>query len=112
MNNYADDIKRAVSTKDVCQMYGIEVQRGGFARGQDLVLERVDHAAGVPLPAHLGAGVDVGDALVGVGRGRDPRHAQDAPVPADDAVVAHGRADAVDVDLVQRGLDLIQQTER
>lgn len=30
--NYADDIKRAVSMKDVCAMYGIEVNRGGFAR--------------------------------------------------------------------------------
>lgn len=32
MSNYSFEIKQAISMKDVCAMYGIEVQRGGFAR--------------------------------------------------------------------------------
>lgn len=30
--NYADEIKRAVSMRDVCGLYGVEVNRGGFAK--------------------------------------------------------------------------------
>lgn len=32
MSNYSFEIKQAISMKDVCAMYGIEVQRGGFAK--------------------------------------------------------------------------------
>lgn len=32
MSNYSYDIKQAISMKDVCAMYGIEVNRNGFAK--------------------------------------------------------------------------------